>query len=211
MVSDRFYATVRALSLPFLKAWIRLHVHGLENLPAQGAVLMVANHTSYLDPAVLGRASPRKVHFFIKRSVWGQPGMHWFFRGMDSIPTSEDPADTAGLRAGLRHLAAGTVVGVFPEGGRTTDGKPGAAKTGVALLAARTGCPVVAVGITGAFLSLPTGSMIPRPRRIDVRFGEPFTLAPGRGREELEAAVMLMQRQVAALLESPLQGGSVGS
>ena len=111
MVSDRFYATVRALSLPFLKAWIRLHVHGLENLPAQGALLMVANHTSYLDPAVLGRASPRKVHFFIKRSVWRQRGMTWFFRGMDSIPTSGDPADTSGLRVGLRHLAGCQSVG----------------------------------------------------------------------------------------------------
>lgn len=171
---------------------------------------MVANHTSYLDPAVLGRASPRKVHFFIKRSVWRRGGMNWFFRGMDSIPISGDPADTSGLRAGLRHLSAGRVVGVFPEGGRTPDGKPGPAKTGVALLAARTGCPVVAVGIAGAFLSMPTGSMIPRPRRIDVRFGEPFTLAPGRGREELEAAVALMQSQVADLLGDSLQNGSLG-
>ena len=210
-MSDRFYATVRAVSLPFLKGWIRLHVHGLEYLPAQGPLLMVANHTSFLDPALLGRASPRKVHFFIKRSVWRDPGMNWFWRGMDSIPTSDDPSDTSGLRAGLRHLAAGRVVGVFPEGGRTPDGKPGATKTGVALMAARTGCPVVAVGIDGAFNSMPMGSVMPRPRRIDVRFGKPFTLAPGRSREQLEAAVALMQSAVAALLDSSLEVRSAGS
>lgn len=205
-MSDRFYATVRAMSRPFLFGWIRLHIHGLDSVPATGPLLMVANHTSYLDPAVVGCASPRKVHFFIKRSVWRQRGLSWFFRGMDSIPTSDDPTDTSGLRAGLRHLAAGRVVGVFPEGGRTVDGKPGSGKIGVALMAARTGCPVVPVGIGGAYRAMPTGALIPRPRRIDIHFGESFTLPPGRGRDELASAVLVMQRHVAELLEPPRQG-----
>ena len=104
-MSDRFYATVRALSLPFLKGWIRLHVHGLENLPAEGPLLMVANHTSYLDPAVVGRACPRQVHFFIKRSVWRTRGLNWFFCGMDSIPVTSDAADT---RPPVARAPAGT-------------------------------------------------------------------------------------------------------
>ena len=199
-MSDRFYATVRVLSLPFLKCWIRLHVHGLENIPRHGPLLVVANHTSYLDPAVLGRACPRKINFFIKRSVWRQRGLNWFYRGMDSIPTSTDPADTSGLRAGLRHLAGGRVVGIFPEGGRTVDGRLGSAKTGAALMAARTGCPVVPVGITGAFQAMPIGSSMPRPRRVDVSFGESFNLAPGRGRKELESSVAIMKSRLESLL-----------
>jgi 1-acyl-sn-glycerol-3-phosphate acyltransferase len=204
-VSERFYLNVRSLSLPVLKGWIRLRVGGLKNVPAAGPLLIVANHTSYLDPAVVGRACPRQVHFFIKRSVWRTRGLNWFFRGMDPIPVEADATDTTGLRQGLRLLAAGRVVGVFPEGGRTPDGNPGPARVGAGLLAVRTGCPVIPVGIRGAFRSMPTGKMFPRPGRIDVVFGAPFTVTGGRGRQVLEDATDLMQQKVGELVaEDPV-------
>jgi 1-acyl-sn-glycerol-3-phosphate acyltransferase len=199
-MSERFYLNVRTLSLPVLKGWIRLRVRGLENVPPTGPCLVVANHTSYLDPAVVGRACPRQVHFFIKRSVWRTRGLNWFFRGMDSIPVASDARDTTGLRRGLRYLAAGQVVGVFPEGGRTTGGEQGAAQIGAGLLAVRTGCPVIPVGIRGAFRSMPTGAVVPRPVRIDVVFGHSFQVEPGRGRQVLEDATHLMQQRVGELV-----------
>jgi 1-acyl-sn-glycerol-3-phosphate acyltransferase len=205
-MSERFYLNVRMLSFPFLSTWIRLRVTGLENVASQGPLLLVANHTSYLDPAVVGRACPRQVHFFIKRTVWRTRGLNWFFRGMDSIPVASDAADTSGLRRGLRHLAAGQVVGVFPEGGRTPDGNPGAAQVGAGLLAVRTGCPVIPVGIKGAFRSMPTGAGFPRPGRIDVAFGQPFTVRKGKGRQVLEDATELMQQRVGDLVGTDLQG-----
>jgi len=200
-MSERFYRNVRSLSLPFLKAWIRLRVEGMDRVPREGPLLVVANHTSYLDPAVVGRACPRQVHFFIKRAVWRKRGLNWFFRGMDSIPVAADTSDTTGLRRGLRYLAAGKVVGIFPEGGRTADGQPGPAREGAGLLAVRTGCPVMPVGIIGAFAAMPPGTAIPRPRAIRLIFGQPFRVAQGRGRHVLQEATDLMQRKVVELVQ----------
>lgn len=209
-MSERFYLNVRTLSLPVLKGWIRLRVAGLEHVASTGPLLIVANHTSYLDPAVVGRACPRQVHFFIKRSVWRTRGLNWFFRGMDSIPVAEDARDTTGLRRALRHLAAGDVVGVFPEGGRTPGGEAGPARVGAGLLAVRTGCPVIPVGIRGAFRSMPPGVVVPRPVRIDVVFGRSFLVEPGRGREVLEEATDLMQRRVGELVAAAAPVAPVG-
>ncbi|MFQ5720125.1 MAG: lysophospholipid acyltransferase family protein, partial [Acidobacteriota bacterium] len=181
-MSDRFYRRVRALSRPVLRGWFRLSTSGLAHIPRDGPCLVVANHSSYLDPAVLGRACPRKVHFLIRREVFDCAGLTWFFRRMDTIPVSLDRNDAGALKAALRRLEDGRVVGVFPEGGRSADGELAEAKIGAALLAARTGCPVVAAGIRGARAAMPVGAWLPRPRRIEVIFGHPFTVPAGRGR-----------------------------
>lgn len=199
-MSDRFYATVRTLSLPFLKGWIRLRIQGLEHIPSRGSFLVVANHGSYLDPVVLGRACPRKIHFFIKRSVWSARGLSWFFRGMDSIPVAADGNDTSSLRAALRYLEAGQVVGIFPEGGRAADGRLGDAKIGAALMASRSQCMVLPAGIRGAFAAMPTGVIVPRPKRIEVEFGKPFKPAPGRGRRHLDEIAERMSQEIEQLM-----------
>jgi len=209
-LGDRFYATVRALSLPVLKGWIRLRVSGLEHLPADGPLLIVANHVSYLDPAVLGRACPRKLHFMIKRAVYGAAGLQWFFRGMDAIPVAVEEADSSSLRAALRLLSRGKAIGIFPEGGRRTDGRLGPAKVGAALLAARSGCQVQPVGISGAFRSMPPGAAWPRPGRVEARFGRPFAVQRIRGkqgREQLDEVAGRMMLEIGRLLNG---GGPVG-
>jgi 1-acyl-sn-glycerol-3-phosphate acyltransferase len=202
-LSDRFYATVRMLSLPLLKGWLRLQVRGLDQVPLSGALLVVANHASYLDPAVLGRACPRKLHFLIKRAVYRTRGLQWFFRGMDSIPVTLDGADSASLRAALRLLTDGKAVGIFPEGGRALDGRLRPARIGAALLAARSGCPVVPVGIRGAFESMPPGAIWPRPGRVEVTFGPPYAVDRVRGkdaRQQLEEVAARMMAEIERLL-----------
>ena len=208
-MSDRFYATVRALSRPVLATWFRLESQGAANIPATGPCLVVANHSSYLDPAVLGRACPRKIHFLIARTVFVCPGLQWFFRRMDAVPVSFDGSDAAALRVAMRLLSAGRVVGIFPEGGRSKEGELAGARVGAALLASHSRCPVVPVGIRGAREALPVGAMLPRPRRIEVAFGAPFVVVRegGRGqRRRLEEVGTRMMREVADLMvghESP--------
>ncbi len=203
-MGDRFYATVRTLSLPLLRTWLRLQVSGLHHVPASGPVLVVANHTSYLDPAVLGRACPRKLHFLIKRSVYETPLLRWFFRGMDAIPVALDAADSLALRSALRLLAGGQAVGIFPEGGRAMDGRLGAARVGAALLAARSGCPVVPAGIRGAYEAMPPGAFLPRPRRVEVVFGPPFQVeraSRGAARTRQDDVARLMMDHVGRLVD----------
>jgi 1-acyl-sn-glycerol-3-phosphate acyltransferase len=202
-VGDRFYATVRTLSLPVIKAWLRLRVEGIERVPATGPVILLANHASYLDPAVLGRACPRKVHFLIKRKIYETPGLQWFFRGMDAIPVVADPTDTSALRRALRLLAAGEVLGVFPEGGRSRDGSLAEGKTGAALLASRSMAPLLPVGIRGAHEAMPMGAAWPRPRRVEVVFGHPFQPPAARGvegRRVLEGVADRYMEEIAALV-----------
>ena len=188
-MGDRFYTTVRTLALPLLRGWLGLRVRGIEHVPASGGVLVVANHSSYLDPAVLGRACPRKLHFLIKRSVHEVRGLRWFFRGMDAIPVAAAPQDTGALRAALRVLGRGGAVGIFPEGGRSADGTLRAAQSGVGLLASRSGAVVVPAGIRGAHRAMPVGALIPRPVRVEVHFGPALTFAAGRG-ERLDPDVV---------------------
>ena len=202
-MSDRFYSTVRALSRPLCATWFGLRTRGVENVPRAGPCLVVANHTSFLDPAVLGRACPRKIHFLIARPVFVSVGLQWFFRRMDSVPVSFDGSDAAALRVAMRILGAGRVVGIFPEGGRTQDGNLTGARIGAALLASHSGCPVVPVGIRGAHEAMPVGAILPRPRRIEVVFGSPFRITRQRGRgqrQRLEKVGEQMMQAVAKLM-----------
>ncbi|MFQ5767138.1 MAG: lysophospholipid acyltransferase family protein, partial [Acidobacteriota bacterium] len=183
-------------------------VSGLDRLPARGPVILAANHSSYLDPALIGRACPRMVHFLVKRSVYFAPGLHWFFRGMAAIPVPVEPSDTSALRQALRLLARGEVVGIFPEGGRSPDGSLGEAKVGATLLAARSGAPLLPVGIHGAHGAMPTGAVFPRPRRVGVVFGSPFTVDRCRGaeaRRQMDAMGQRLMREIGRLLECSAQ------
>ena len=203
-MGDRFYATVRTLAWPLLRGWIGLRVRGLDHVPPTGGLLVVANHSSYLDPAVLGRACPRKLHFLIKKSVHETRGMRWFFRGMDAIPVAAGPQDTGALRAALRLLDRGQAIGIFPEGGRSADGALRAAQTGVGLLASRSGAVVVPAGIRGAHRAMPVGALVPRPVRVEVHFGPALTFPSVNGvRPDLEGVTSRIMDEVQRLSTAP--------
>lgn len=206
--SYAFYHAIRLLSRPVFGAMFRLTREGLAALPGEGPLILAANHVSYLDPAVVGSTFPRAVRFLIHESVYAKPGQTWFYRAMRSIPVArEGGVARAALREAMQSLRQGAVVGIFPEGGRVEPGAVDPALVGVALLARRSGVPVVPVGIAGTEKAMPRGVALPRPVRVVVRYGEPVLYDKGDegGRSADQAfteELMKRIRQLAGLAEA---------
>ncbi len=177
-----FYRVIQGLSRPAFAILFRLRRHGHRVIPAEGPAILAANHVSYLDPGMVGSTCPRIVRFLIHHGVFRKPGQRWFYRAMLSIPVDRTgPQARAALRAGLAALRSGEVIGIFPEGGRVIPGSE-PPLIGVALLARRSGAPVIPVGIRGTDRAMPRGAALPRPVRVSVHYGEPIAyVAPGEG------------------------------
>jgi 1-acyl-sn-glycerol-3-phosphate acyltransferase len=198
-----FYGTVRALFHPFGRWYFRMQVEGLEHIPAEGSAILAANHVSWLDPAVLGSACPRPIRFLISRSVHEIRVTRWFYAGMRTIPVERGTRESRWLRAALRALARGEVVGIFPEGeGLAPGGDERDPMPGALLIGALSGAPLIPVGLSGTYSALPPGRRVPRPGRVTVRFGEPYRPWPAGerpGRGEVRSAVAELMSRVRAL------------
>lgn len=162
---------------PLLRLLYRPRVRGLEHVPREGGAILAANHLSFLDDLLLPLVVPRKVVFLAKAEYFDRWYLRWFFKGANVIPVrraSRSAAEDA-LRAGVRALRQGQLVGIFPEGTRSPDGRLYRGRTGVARLALEARVPVIPVGIVGTFEALPYNRRLPRPRRVELRFGRPLS------------------------------------
>src|SRR5438876_10083591 len=196
-----FRAPVRRL----LERVFDLAVHGLEYLPRSGPYIVAANHHNYLDGVVLGAVVPEPIRFIVMPRVWRATPLHpLFHRHVGSIPINLERPDPGALRRALGALAVGRVVGIFPEGPFSVRGRLERGLPGVALLALRSGVPVVPAGIAGTFEALVGRAChIPRPSRLAVRFGPPrrFTTEGGDGRRAArERVARRIMDDIAALL-----------
>jgi len=182
-----FYRLVRRLFLLGAAVLFRLRVEGAERLPPSGPAIVVAAHRSWLDPACVGGACRRPVRFLIMESVYANRWARWFYRAMGTIPVGAGAASSASaLRGALRALARGEVVGVFPEGRVWPAESPGPVQPGAALLALRTGAPVVPLVICGSARAWPHGRRYPGPAAVRVRVGDALEPPPGAGRDAVD-------------------------
>jgi 1-acyl-sn-glycerol-3-phosphate acyltransferase len=196
-----FYWFVKGLFYPFVRLYLGLTRDGLEHLPRRGPAIVVSNHVSYMDAILLGSATPRPVQFIVLHWMYDLLLLRWFYWGMGTIPVRAG-TDARGIRRAVRALARGRVVGVFPEGSRSADGRVGPAQPGAALLAALSRAPVVPAFIEGARDSLPVGGSFPLPARIHVRFGSPLYFEPtaaGRDRQALQSFAERMEAAIRGL------------
>ena len=188
-------------------------VEGLENVPSNGGFLVVANHCSNLDPPVLGWAvghrTGRILHFMAKEEMRSWPVVGFLARNAVVFFVRRGEVDRGAQRIALQLLEAGRLVGVFPEGTRSRDGQLREGRAGAALLAMRTGVPLLPVGIAGTHRIFPGRSRWPHRSRVTIRVGEPFSLplvADGLDREALRQGTARMMQAIAELLPPEQQG-----
>ncbi|MFN0055847.1 MAG: lysophospholipid acyltransferase family protein [Planctomycetales bacterium] len=169
--------------------WLRYRAVGIERLPAQGGALLLVNHQSFIDPLLVGLPLTRPVSYLARDTLFPVPVIGWILRHTYVMPLNRNGGSTAALRETLRRLDQGFLVGVFPEGTRSPDGQLGEFKPGFAALVRRTDLPLYPVGIAGANRAFGRGSLMLKPYRVCVVFGEPFSATEisrlrERGREE---------------------------
>ncbi len=176
-----FYRLIRGAVRGVARALFRLRAVGLERLEPLGPAVLVANHVSWLDPVILPLVLPRKPGFLAMEELWRMPGVAFVMRtyGPLAIPLRRGAIDTTALRRATEALRSGAWLIIFPEGGIPTAGEVRPFHRGAAMLAARTGAPIVPIAIVGTDDALPLGRIIPRRRPITVYIGEPIAVPPG--------------------------------
>ena len=154
--------------------WLRFRARGLENVPKTGGGLVLVNHQSFLDPPLVGLALQRPVSYLARDSLFRVPVIGWILRKTYVMAINRDAASTASIRTALQRMNDGFLVGLFPEGTRSFDGKVGEFKPGFISLVRRAKVPVYPVGIAGAHEAMPRGGIRMWPQKVRVVYGEPL-------------------------------------
>ena len=174
MKSWIFYDITKLLCWLVFRFRFGLEVTGQQHVPAQGAFIVASNHVSYLDPPLIGVASPRRLRFLAREDLYGRQHLALFLHRVRVISLKRNEADFHAVRAALGCLRRGEPVAIFPECGRQLSGTLGAAKRGVGLLALAARVPIIPACVQGTFQALPPGAKHLQPSKIRVAFGEPI-------------------------------------
>ena len=174
----------------------RMRVHGAQNVPKDGPVIFACNHVSYLDPPVLGTASPRRISYMAKEELFRIPVLGPAIAAVGAYPVDRKGSATAAIKRSVEVLMAGGSIGIFPEGTRNLDGTS-EVRGGVALLASLSKAPLVPARLVG------TGNA-KRLAQFHVFFGPPLSLPPDRKatREEMANFTDDVMRAIHSLPES---------
>src|SRR2546427_1360617 len=162
---------------PLLRLMYRPKAVGLENVPTDGPAILAANHQSFLDDLLLPLVVPkRKVVFLAKAEYFDKWYLRWFFKGANVIPVRRQNRSgaEAALQAGVQALREGKLIGIFPEGTRSPDGRLYRGKTGVARMALEARVPIIPVAIGGTFDAWPYNRNLPRTGRGAIPVGAPL-------------------------------------
>ncbi|MEV4515054.1 lysophospholipid acyltransferase family protein [Dactylosporangium sp. NPDC049525] len=185
------YAVGKFAISPATRLLWRPKVSGLDNVPTSGPAILASNHQSVIDSVLMGALMPRNVYFLAKDEYFVGPGVKGAFMrnvmyGLNQIPVdrSGGRASLMALDAALPVLRAGHVLGIFPEGTRSPDGRLYRGRPGVAKLALDAPAPIIPIGILNTEKVQPIGASVPRlGPSVEVRIGEPLDLSQWQGGE----------------------------
>ncbi|MFF3491678.1 lysophospholipid acyltransferase family protein [Streptomyces sp. NPDC002795] len=177
-----FYRLLKYVILgPLLRLVFRPRIEGLEHIPESGAAIVAGNHLSFADHFLMPAIIKRRITFLAKAEYFTGPGLKGrftaaFFRSAGQIPVdrSGKEAGKAAIREGLGVLRREELLGIYPEGTRSHDGRLYKGKVGVAAMALKARAPVVPCAMIGTFEAQPPGQKIPKMHRVTIRFGKPL-------------------------------------
>ncbi len=187
-----FYWVLKTVILgPILRLLFRPWVEGAENIPMHGPAIFASNHLSFSDSIFLPLVVPRRMTFLAKADYFTGAGLKGrltaaFFRGVGQLPVdrSGGHASEVALSSGLKVLRRGELLGLYPEGTRSPDGRLYKGKTGVARMALEADAPVIPVAMIDTDKAQPTGKKLPHIMRIGIRIGEPLDFSRYEGMQD---------------------------
>ena len=159
----------------------RTRVYGRENIPAEGAVILAANHASNIDPPLMASLIDRPVSYMAKIELFENPIFGAAIRRCHAFPVKRGESDRGAIKAAVAVLREGRILGLFPEGTRSKTGELQKAEAGVALIAAMTGAPIVPVAILNTHRIFANGGLVPQLR---IMYGAPIAFQGDRNSKE---------------------------
>lgn len=198
-----YYVLKYAIIGPLLRLFFRPRIEGPEHIPEHGAAIVAGNHLSFSDHFLMPAILKRRITFLAKAEYFTGPGVKGrltaaFFHSIGQIPVdgSGKDAGQAAIREGLGVLGRGELLGIYPEGTRSHDGRLYKGKVGVAVMAIRAQVPVVPCAMVGTFEIQPPGQVVPRIKRVTIRFGEPLDFSRYAGLENQKAAIRAVTDEI---------------
>jgi 1-acyl-sn-glycerol-3-phosphate acyltransferase len=182
-VRDRItYSITRVLIVAVGRVYFRVTVEGRQHLPRRGACIVAPIHRSNLDTPIMAFITRRRLRFMGKDSLWQSRAFAWYLTALGGFPVERGTADREALRACQAILERGEPLVMFPEGTRKAGALVEDLFDGPAFLAARTGAPIVPIGVGGSERVMPIGARVPRPKRVALVVGPPIVPPPNEGR-----------------------------
>ncbi|MER7054046.1 MULTISPECIES: lysophospholipid acyltransferase family protein [unclassified Streptomyces] len=199
-----FYYVLKYVLLgPLLRVVFRPRIEGLDHVPASGAAIVAGNHLSFSDHFLMPAVLRRRITFLAKAEYFTGPGLKgrltaFFFRSAGQIPVDRTgkEAGQAAIREGLGVLGRDELLGIYPEGTRSHDGRLYKGKVGVAVMALRAGVPVVPCAMIGTFEAQPPGRKIPKLHPVVIRFGRPLDFSRYAGLEREKAVLRAVTDEI---------------
>ncbi|AOR35678.1 acyl-phosphate glycerol 3-phosphate acyltransferase [Streptomyces fodineus] len=199
-----FYYVLKYVLLgPLLRLVFRPRIEGLEHVPDAGPAIVAGNHLSFSDHFLMPAMLKRRITFLAKAEYFTGPGLKgrltaFFFRSAGQIPVDRSGRDAgqAAIREGLKVLGRGELLGIYPEGTRSHDGRLYKGKVGVAVMALKAGVPVVPCAMIGTFEAQPPGKVVPNIRPVTIRFGRPLDFSRYAGMEQQKAILRAVTDEI---------------
>jgi len=186
----------------------RWRVHGKENIPLQGSLIIVSNHLNLIDPPLLSASIQRRIVFMAKEELFHSLILGPLVRGWHAFPVRREQLDREALHQAQQVLGEGLALGMFPEGARSATAQMQQAYAGASLVALRSGAPILPVGITGTEKIKSPLALLRRPR-VTVNIGRTLNLPSVDGkltRTQLASATDFIMEHIAELLPQSYRG-----